>query len=211
VSAARQGIPFVVAAPSGTGKTTVCRRLVEADPLIEFSVSHTTRPPREGERDGIHYHFVTPEEFAKLIEEGAFLEWAEYNGNRYGTSWRAIEAPLGQGRDVLLEIEVQGAAQVRQRRPEARSIFLLPPSMEALRARLRGRGTDAPAEVEKRLAWAERVELREGLAFDYAVVNDDLDTCVAQVREILEAERAGRAAPLRRRFDPAAALARLSG
>jgi guanylate kinase len=209
VSAARKGIPFVVAAPSGTGKTTVCRRLVEADALIEFSVSHTTRPPREGERDGVHYHFVTPEEFAKLIEEGAFLEWAEYNGNRYGTSWRAIEVPLGQGRDVLLEIEVQGAAQVRERRADARSIFLLPPSMEALRARLRGRGTDAPAEVEKRLAWAERVELRAGLDFDYAVVNDELDTCVAEVREILEAERGARTAELRRRFDPAAALARL--
>jgi guanylate kinase len=209
VSAARKGIPFVIAAPSGTGKTTVCRRVVEGDALIEFSVSHTTRTPRAREREGVHYHFVAREDFEKLAEEGAFLEWAEYNGNLYGTSWQSVEEPLAAGRDVLLEIEVQGAAQVRERRPDARFIFLLPPSMQALRQRLQGRGTDSAAEVERRLAWAEREELGAGTAFDYAVVNGDLETCVAEVRGILEAERAGEVGELRRRFDPARALAGL--
>lgn len=209
MSAARRGIPFVVAAPSGTGKTTVCLRLLEQDPQIEFSVSHTTRARRKGEEDGIHYHFVTREEFERLVAEGAFLESAEYNGNLYGTSWSAIQAPLEQGRDVLLEIEVKGATQVRERRQDARFIFLLPPSLEVLRERLRGRGTDAPEEVEKRLAWAERVELEAGRRFDYAVVNDDLDACVADVRRILDAERAGQAGALREHFDPAAAVALL--
>jgi guanylate kinase len=209
VSTARSGIPFVVAAPSGTGKTTVCRRVVEADGQIEFSVSHTTRVSRAQELDGVHYHFVGREDFEKLAAEDAFLEWAEYNGNLYGTSWQALEEPLGAGRDVLLEIEVQGARQVRQRRPDARFIFLLPPSMEALRARLQGRGTDSAAEVERRLAWAEREELGAGSRFDYAVVNDELETCVADVRSILLAERAGEVAGLRARFDPGAALARL--
>jgi len=211
VSAARKGIPFVIAAPSGTGKTTVCRRVIEADALIEFSVSHTTRTPRARERDGVHYHFVSREDFEKLAEEGAFLEWAEYNGNLYGTSWRSVEEPLAAGRDMLLEIEVQGAAQVRERRPGARFIFLLPPSMQDLRQRLQGRGTDSPAEVERRLAWAEREELGAGAAFDYAVVNGDLEACVAELRRILEAERAGDVAELRQRLDPAKALASLRG
>lgn len=209
MSAERRGIPFVVAAPSGTGKTTVCHAVIAPDPLVDFSVSHTTRKPRANERDGVHYHFVSRRDFEKLVAEAAFLEWAEYNGNLYGTSWQALESALSRGHDVLLEIEVQGAAQVRQRRADARSIFLLPPSMEALRARLLSRGTDSPAEVERRLAWAEREELPAGLGFDYAVVNDDLDTCVGQVRAILEAERGGEVAPLRQRFDPEAALARL--
>jgi guanylate kinase len=116
VSAGRRGIPFVVAAPSGTGKTTVCRRVVERDPRVEFSVSHTTRPRRDGEQDGVHYHFVDRATFDRLAAEGAFLEWAEYNDNRYGTSWRSLEEPLARGHAVLLEIEVQGAAQVRHSR-----------------------------------------------------------------------------------------------
>jgi len=183
--------------------------VVDADPLIEFSISHTTRVPREGEQYGVDYHFVTREQFARLASEGAFLEHAEYNGNLYGTSWRSIEEPLASGRDVLLEIEVQGAAQVRERRPDARFLFLLPPSMEVLRERLRKRGTDAEATVDGRLEWAERVELDAGLAFDYAVVNDDLERCIGWVREILAAEREGRAEALRARFSPADALARL--
>jgi guanylate kinase len=204
------GVPFVVAAPSGTGKTTVCRRVVQKDPLVEFSVSHTTRPRRDGEAEGIDYHFVTHERFQEMVRGDAFLEWAEYDGSHYGTSWAAIEQPLGQGRDVLLEIEVQGAAQVRERRADARFIFLLPPSMEVLRERLRGRSTDAPERIERRLALAER-EMEEIRRFDYAVVNDDLARCVAEVGEILRGERGGGAAYLRRRLDPQAALARLRG
>jgi guanylate kinase len=198
----------VVAAPSGTGKTTVCRQLVERDPEVELSVSHTTRERRRGEEDGVAYHFVPREEFQKLVDVGAFLEWAEYHGNRYGTSRAALEDPLARGHDVLLEIDIQGARQVRERRPDARLVFLLPPSLEALEARLRSRGTESAVGLEGRLRLA-RQEIAAADGFDYAVVNDDLETCVGQLLAILRAEREGRASALRRRFDPAPALARL--
>jgi guanylate kinase len=200
--------PVVVAAPSGTGKTTVCREVVARDGRIVFSVSHTTRPPRPAERDGVDYHFVDEAEFRRLVAEGAFLEWAEYNGRHYGTSFRSIDAPLAQGFDVLLEIEVQGARQVRERRPDARFIFLLPPSFEVLRQRLEGRGTDSPAEVERRLQVAAR-ELGSVHDFDYAVTNDVLDACVADLLAILEGERRGACEALRERFDPGRARKRL--
>jgi guanylate kinase len=206
---ARRGVPFVVAAPSGTGKTTVCRRVVERDPDVELSVSHTTRGRRPGEEHGIAYHFVTPAAFQGMVDEKEFLEWAEYHGNRYGTSWAALEAPLARGQDVLLEIEVQGARQVRERRSDARLIFLIPPSMAVLENRLRQRGTETEEAVAGRLALARReLAVADGL-FDYAVVNDDLERCVAEVSEILRAEREGRAFALRARFDPATALAGL--
>ena len=204
----RKGFPVVVAAPSGTGKTTVCRMVVERDPGVVFSVSHTTRVRREGEVDGRDYHFVGEETFRGMADAGEFLEWAVYNGNRYGTSWAAIEESLAHGREVLLEIEVQGAGQVRERRADARLVFLLPPSMKALRERLAGRGTDSHAVIEGRLALAQ-TELRAADGFHYAVVNDDLETCVANLAEILAAERVGNALPLRRRFAPGAALERL--
>ena len=171
-------------------------------------MSHTTRPRRPGERDGVDYHFVSVEEFQRLIAARAFLEWAVYNSNQYGTSWKAIEGPLADGLDVLLEIEVQGARQVRQRLPDARLIFLLPPSKAALVRRLRGRGTDTAEQVAARLLTAQR-ELEAVEEFDYAVVNDDLELCVANLREIVAAERAGAAADLKRRFTPRAAAVRL--
>ena len=204
----RRGIPFVVAAPSGTGKTTVCRHLVGSDAALEFSVSHTTRTPREGERDGHDYHFVTRDEFERLRGQGAFLESAEYNGNLYGTSQQAIDEPLARGHDVILEIEIQGAAQVRARRSDARFVFLMPPSMQALVERLQGRGTDSEEVIARRLRWAQEKELGAADAFDYAVVNDDLETCVADLRRIVDAERAGEPEDLRRRFAPEAALQR---
>ena len=207
----RRGIPFVVAAPSGTGKTTVCRRLVDADPALEFSVSHTTREPREGEHEGDDYHFVSGERFKVLVAEKAFLEWAEYNGNLYGTSQVSIDAPLDQGHDVILEIEIKGATQVRERRADARFIFLLPPSMEVLAARLRGRGTDSEETIARRLRWAAEQEVVAVRAFDYAVVNDDLQRCLADVGSIVAAERIGEVAELRRRFAPEAALERFRG
>ena len=200
----RPAFPVVVAAPSGTGKTTVCRRVVEGDPEIDFSISHTTRPMRGSERDGVDYHFVSEARFEELVGQDFFLEWAVYNGFRYGTSWQAIDAPLATGRDVLLEIEVQGARQVRERRPDARLVFLLPPSFETLRERLSQRGTDSPEQIERRLEVAKR-ELAAIGDFDYAVVNDDLERCVRDVAAILAAERRDEAAPLRRRFDPARA------
>ncbi len=207
-SGARRGVPFVVAAPSGTGKTTVCQRVVASDGRVEFSVSHTTRTRRAGEVDGVNYHFVDRREFERLVEAGAFLEWARYGDHLYGTSWQSIEAPLAAGRDLLLEIEVQGARQVRERMAEARFIFLLPPSMKALEGRLRNRRTDSPEQIERRLGIA-RTELGAVEEFDYAVVNDDLDACVADVLEIVAAERAGRGAALRPRHDPARAAERL--
>jgi len=198
-----------VAAPSGTGKTTVCRRVVARDPQVELSVSHTTRARRPGEEDGIAYHFVTPAVFQVMVDEKEFLEWAEYHGNRYGTSWAALEAPLARGRDVLLEIEVQGARQVRERRSDARLIFLLPPSMEVLETRLRQRGTESEEAVAGRLALARReLAVADGL-FHYAVVNDDLERCVSELCLILRAEREGRAGALRARFDPTPAISRL--
>jgi guanylate kinase len=185
----RRGIPFVVSAPSGTGKTTVCKALVASDPGLRFSISHTTRAPRNGERDGVDYHFVDRARFAELLARDAFLEHAEYAGNLYGTSYAALEAPLAAGHDLLLEIEVQGARQVRERRPDARLVFLLPPSVPELEQRLAGRGSDTPEAVRARLDLAHR-ELAEKELFDYAIVNDDLDRCVAAVRAVIAAERA---------------------
>jgi len=187
---ARRGIPFVVAAPSGTGKTTVCRAALARDPLIRFSISHTTRPPRPGERDGVDYHFVSDREFRLAVQAGAFLEHAEYAGRLYGTSWRSLREPLEAGYDLMLEIEVQGARQVRDRLEEARLIFLLPPSMNSVEERLRGRGTDPADAIERRLAVADR-ELEAVHFFDYAVVNDDLEEAVAALLEIVAAEREG--------------------
>ncbi|MEE9607703.1 MAG: guanylate kinase [Myxococcota bacterium] len=208
----RRGFPIVVAAPSGTGKTTVCCGVVQRDPGIEFSVSHTTRPPRATDTasDFVNYHHVDRGEFQRLVKEEVFLEWAEYNGNYYGTSWAALEAPLAAGRDVLLEIEVQGARQVRARRADARFIFLLPPSWKALEERLRGRGSDSREQIRARLALA-RQEIVSARDFDYAVVNDVFEHCVERVLEIIRAERAGDPGELRRRFDPGDALERFEG
>ncbi len=186
-----QGHVFVIAAPSGTGKTTICRRILEEDEGLEISVSHTTRSPRGGEEDGVHYHFVSGKSFRALAVSDGFLEHAEYGGNAYGTSWSAIEVPLESGRDVVLEIEVQGAAQVRERRPDACLVFLLPPSLESLEERLRGRGTDEESVIERRMALVDR-ELAAAKIFDFAIVNDDLETAVQQVLEVVAAVRAGR-------------------
>jgi len=203
-------LPIVVSAPSGTGKTTVCRAVVESDPDLEFSISHTTREPRPGEVDGVDYHFVDEEAFLALVKQGRFVEHAEYNGRLYGTSHDAIDGPLSRGRDVLLEIEVQGAAQIRARRPDARFVFLVPPSLTTLDARLRGRGTDAPDVVAKRLAIAGN-ELRAVSGFDYVVVNDRLADAITAMREILAAERSGARGDAVARFGRETALARGAG
>jgi guanylate kinase len=189
------GHVFVIAAPSGTGKTTVCRRILEADPQLRLSVSHTTRAPRAGERDAVDYHFVDDRRFRELVDQGAFLEHAEYGGHAYGTSWQAIEAPLAAGEDVVLEIEVQGAAQVRERLPSACLIFLLPPDLEVLERRLRGRGTDTEAVIQKRMALVDR-ELAAAGIFDYAIVNDDLDRAIEDVLAVIRGVRAGRSEAL---------------
>jgi guanylate kinase len=200
----RHGVPFVLSAPSGAGKTTVCKGVIARDAGIVVSVSHTTRAPRPGERDGVEYHFVSSAEFRKLVAEGAFLEHAEYSGNLYGTSWAAIDAPLARGEDVLLEIETEGARQVRERRADAHLIFLLPPSLTALEARLRGRGTEGAEEVDRRLAIARR-EFATASLFDSFVVNDDAKRAVDDVLAIVAALRSGARAQLGDRFS----LARL--
>jgi guanylate kinase len=202
-----RGIPFVVAAPSGTGKTTVCRRIVHRNEGILFSVSHTTRAIRESETDGVDYHFVTQEGFQRLVDDGAFVEFAVYNGNHYGTSWESIEPPLAAGCDVLLEIEVQGARQVRKRHDDVRMIFLLPPSFETLRLRLVGRGTDSDEQVRKRLDLA-REEFAAIGDFDYAIENDDLERCASAVETVIRAEGAGDTAEVRKRFAVGPARAR---
>jgi guanylate kinase len=206
---AHAGFPLVVAAPSGTGKTTVCRALVASDPQLVFSVSHTTRRQRPGEENGRDYHFVAEAEFRRMIDAGGFLEWAVYNDHLYGTSFAAIDAALAAGLDVVLEIEVQGARQVRQRRADARLVFLLPPSWEALEARLRGRGTDGEEEIARRLRVAEG-ELAAACDFDYAVVNDEVARCVRELASIVLAERRGDVAALRARFAPGPALSRVA-
>jgi guanylate kinase len=203
-----RGIPFVVSAPSGTGKTTVCRGVVERDPKIGFSISHTTRARRPDELDGVHYHFVSSEEFAELIAADGFVEHAEYAGNQYGTSWSAIDGPLSQGRDLLLEVEVQGARQLRERRSDARLVFLLPPSWEELERRLRGRGTDGPEAIARRLDVAH-IELAAVHQFDYAVVNDEVETTIDAVLSIVRAERDGDPAPVLARYGRARVVAEL--
>jgi guanylate kinase len=204
-----KGHVFVIAAPSGTGKTTICRHILERDPHLRLSISHTTRKPRAGEKNGVHYQFVSDEEFRELREADGFLEHAEYGGNAYGTSWKAIEEPLELGHDVVLEIEVQGAAQVRDRRPSACLIFLLPPSLEVLEDRLRGRGTDEESVIQRRMALVDR-ELAAAKIFDYAVVNDDLEQAVTDVLDLIAAVREGRNAEIAPLYGRASVLERWS-
>lgn len=185
---ASQGNIFIISAASGTGKTTLVSRLLQQHTDIRVSVSHTTRAPREGEQYGQHYYFVDTAEFERLIGEGAFLEHAKVFDNYYGTGVKSVQLLQEQGFDVILEIDVQGAEQVRRALPDAISIFILPPSFAILAERLRGRGTDAPEVVAKRLNKA-REEIEQSLLFDYTVVNDDLATAEADLYHIIKAHR----------------------
>lgn len=182
------GILFVISAPSGTGKTTVVRRLQAAVGGLEWSVSYTTRSPRSGEVDGREYRFVDRATFATMEAAGALLESAEVFGNRYGTSLAQTKDKLAQGRDLLLEIDVQGAALIRGGPIEAVSVMILPPDFATLEARLEGRGTEAAEQRARRLATA-RVEAQEYRHFDYMVVNTDLDRAVEDLASIVRAER----------------------
>ena len=175
---------FVITGPSGVGKGTLIRRLRERMPGLELSVSATTRPPRPGEVNGVDYHFTSDEEFDRLAREGRLLEHATYSGHRYGTPRSEVEPRLTEGRSVVLEIEVQGARQVRQAMPEAIQVFIAPPSPEALRERLQGRGTDRPEEIERRLAVAEE-ELAARREFGHVVVNDELDRATGELVELV--------------------------
>lgn len=184
---------FVVAAPSGAGKTTLVRLLLEREPAVQLSISYTTRGPRPGEENGREYHFVAVDDFQRMISAGDFLEWAEVHGNYYGTSKKWIAGQLEAGRDVLLEIDWQGAQQVRKLFPAAIGIFILPPSMAELTRRLTGRGTDAAEVIERRLAAAE-AEMRHVGEFDYVIINDLLDRALEDFCAIVRASRLGLAA-----------------
>jgi guanylate kinase len=181
------GSLFVIAAPSGAGKTSLVKALLEREPALALSVSHTTRPPRPGEVDGVHYHFVNRGEFEMLARQDAFIEHAEVFGNLYGTSRTAVEDQLKSGRDVLLEIDWQGAQQVRAKLPCV-SIFILPPSREELLRRLRNRGSDSEAVIARRTAEA-RAEMAHCCEFDYLVVNDDFPQALGDLRAIVASRR----------------------
>ena len=179
---------FIISAASGTGKTTLVSRLLSAHADVRVSISHTTRSPREGERNGEHYYFVGTAEFEGMIGKGEFLEHADVFGNYYGTSFSGLQTLQREGFDVILEIDVQGAEQVRRALPEAVSIFILPPSFAVLSERLRGRNTDSAEVIEKRLRQA-RGEIEQSLLFDYVVVNHDLAEAEAQLSAIIRSQR----------------------
>jgi len=181
-------ILFIVSAPSGAGKTSLLRELVPSDGRLVMSVSHATRPMRPGEVDGVHYHFVSVEHFQRSVGEGAFLEHAKVFDNYYGTAEASVRAQLDQGRDLVLEIDWQGARQVRRRFPEAVSIFIVPPSIDVLRERLSGRAQDSAEVVERRMADA-RSELSHYAEYDYLVINDDFAAALSDLRAIVGAER----------------------
>ncbi len=185
----RVGLCLVLSAPSGAGKSTLVGRLRAEFPGFAYSISCTTRAPRGGEEDGVHYHFLTREQFVTKREEGYFAEWAEVHGNFYGTPKAPVEKLLRDGRDVLFDIDVQGAMQLKEVFPQALYVFILPPSREVLEARLRGRGTDAEEVIAKRMRNALG-ELRMAGRFDFHIVNDDLEEAADELRAVYVAGRA---------------------
>lgn len=181
-----KGKMVVISGPSGAGKSTVCRRILE-DPSVEFSISGTTRERREGEVDGRDYYFLSADDFRKRVEDGAFIEHAHVHGNMYGTLRAPMETALEAGRIYLLEIDVQGALQMKGLGIPGMYIFISPPSFEELRKRLVGRNTETPEVLERRLAKAED-EYRERNQYDHIVVNDDLNHCISAIRELIGSE-----------------------
>jgi guanylate kinase len=182
------GLLFVVTAPSGAGKSSLIRGLLAADPAVALSVSYTTRAPRPGEQNGREYHFVDPAGFAAMLERGEFLESAEVHGHRYGTSQKVIDQTRASGRDLVLEIDWQGAEQVRRLHPDTIGIFVLPPSMAELERRLRARGQDADAVIRRRLQNAAE-EMTHAVEFKYAIINKYFDDALQDLRAIVRAER----------------------
>lgn len=176
---------FIIAGCSGVGKGTLLKLFLEKNPEVKFSISATTRNPREGEKDGVNYFFISEEEFQKAIENKEFLEWAEFSGNFYGTKKSFVEKTLAKGIDLILEIEVQGARQVKEKMPEAVSIFIMPPSVKELEKRLRGRHTEDEETIQKRLKQVER-ELEAGKMFDYKIVNDNIETALNKLQKIYD-------------------------
>ena len=185
---ATTGTLYIVSAPSGAGKTSLVKALVDAQPQVRVSVSHTTRAMRPGEVDGVNYHFVSREEFLARLERNEFLEHAEVFGNLYGTSQRWLEQTLAEGYDLILEIDSQGAQQVRRLMPQAKSIFILPPTQEALRQRLNNRGQDSDEIIEKRMREAVS-EMSHYVEYDYLVINDDFAHALIDLQSIFRANQ----------------------
>ena len=189
----RRGLMFILSSPSGAGKTTISRMLLERDPAIKLSVSATTRPMRAGEVDGKDYHFVSQEQFDSMVENSEFLEWATVFNNSYGTPKAQVKAGLREGQDFLFDIDWQGTQQLYQKmETDVVRVFILPPSLEELQRRLNGRGTDSAEVIKARMDRA-RAEISHWDGYDYVVVNDDVEACYDQVCEILHAERMRRA------------------
>lgn len=185
---ARTGNLYVVSAPSGTGKTTLCQLIMDHFKTISYSISHTTRSPREGETHGVDYYFVSKEDFEKMVKTDRLAEWAEVHGNYYGTSVDFLKENLSEGRDVLLDIDVNGAKQIIKKFPEAVTIFIMPPSIEILRERLLSRGTDSIETIEKRLNNAAG-EIAEKDFYRYVVINDDLQTAERELKSLIQKYR----------------------
>ncbi len=183
-----RGLLIVISGASGTGKGTVCKKILNDLPAVAYSISATTREPRPGETDGREYYFLGRDEFKSWIADGKFLEYAQVYGNFYGTPLNKIEERLNRGEDILLEIDVQGALNVKKKCPEGIFIFLLPPSLDELKRRIEGRGTETPASLERRLKNAV-AEIKIGLEYDYVVVNDTIENAAEKIKAILTAER----------------------
>lgn len=183
----KRGKTFIISGPSGVGKSTVLKTLFEGRDDLYFSISATTRGPRPGEVDGVNYHFIEPETFRQWIVEKEFLEYAEYVGNFYGTPKKYVDAAMDAGKDVILDIEIQGATQVYSLRPETVRIFIAPPSWEELERRLVARNTDTPEKIQERLLRA-KVEMQTAGQYDYFVINDSVENAVSELRAIMQAE-----------------------
>ncbi|YCH21666.1 guanylate kinase [Pseudomonas sp. D1-3] len=182
------GTLYIISAPSGAGKSSLVKALIDSEPLIRVSVSHTTRGMRPGEQDGVHYHFVDHAQFTAMLEQGEFLEHAQVFGNYYGTSRRALEKTLAEGIDLILEIDWQGAQQVRRLMPQAKSIFILPPTLEALRHRLTSRGQDSGEVIEQRMREAVS-EMSHYVEYDYLVINDDFSHALSDLKAVFRANQ----------------------
>ncbi|WP_070885848.1 guanylate kinase [Pseudomonas sp. D2-3] len=182
------GTLYIISAPSGAGKSSLVKALIDSEPLIRVSVSHTTRGMRPGEQDGVHYHFVDHAQFTAMLEQGEFLEHAQVFGNYYGTSQRALEKTLAEGIDLILEIDWQGAQQVRRLMPQAKSIFILPPTLEALRHRLTSRGQDSGEVIEQRMREAVS-EMSHYVEYDYLVINDDFSHALSDLKAVFRANQ----------------------
>jgi len=189
---------FVVAAPSGAGKSSLVRGLLALDSQVQLSVSHTTRAPRGQERNGREYHFVSTEEFQRMVAEDGFVEWAQVHGNCYGTSKKMIEERMAEGGDVLLEIDYQGALQIKKTYSNAILIFILPPSFTELRARLEGRGEDSPEVIEVRMHNAE-IEVAQAVHFDFVIINELFENALFDLKSVVHAQRLKYAAQARSR------------